>query len=264
MVSGGEPMDMDKFPFRGIVPDSILRDSSIGGKRQMHSRRTHGFIIKLRGTTEYCIGREIVSLDAGQILYVKKGSSYSIREVSPGYSYVVNFDSLHDQPEDFKKLSAPKGLDLAPLAEKMYHRWQKDDLYGALSSLYSLLQKASAPKDYTPPREKQLLGTVLEYLNEHLTEPELDLSVLPQITGVSAAYLRRIFKKACGTAPAGFVTEQRIRLAKQMLANSHTERIAQIALAAGYKDALYFSRLFKKQTGLSPTEYAQMYKQELF
>ena len=188
-------MDMDKFPFRGIVPDSILRDSSIGGRRQMHGRRTHGFIVKLQGTTEYRIGREIVTLDAGQILYVSGGSSYSIKEISPGYSYVVNFDSPHPLPEQPQKLSAPKGTDLAPLAEKMYHRWQKDDLYGALSSLYSLLEKASAPKDYTPPREKQLLHTVTEYLKEHLTDPELDLSVLPELTGVSAAYLRRIFKK---------------------------------------------------------------------
>ena len=146
----------------------------------------------------------------------------------------------------------------------MYPRWQKDDRYGALSSLYSLLEKASAPKDYTPPREKQLLHTVTEYLKEHLTDPELDLSVLPELTGVSAAYLRRIFKKAYGTAPAGFVTGQRIRLAKQMLANSHTERIAEIALKVGYKDSLYFSRLFKKQTGITPTEYAGMYQQELF
>ncbi len=257
-------MDMDKFPFRGIVPDSILRDSSIGGRRQMHGRRAHCFIIKLQGTTEYRIGKQTATLDAGQILFVKKGSSYSIREVSPGYSYVVNFDSPHDLPEDFKKLSAPHGLDLAPLAEKMYHRWQKEDLYGALSSLYSLLEKTSAPKDYTPPREKQLLGTVMEYINEHLTDPELDLSQLPGLTGVSAAYLRRIFKKSFGTAPAGFVTQQRIRLAKQLLANSHTEKISEIALKVGYKDSLYFSRLFKKQTGLSPTEYAQMYQQELF
>ena len=60
------------------------------------------------------------------------------------------------------------------------------------------------------------------------------------------------------------MTGQRIRLAKQMLANSHTERIAEIALKVGYKDSLYFSRLFKKQTGITPTEYAEMYQQELF
>ena len=139
-------MDMDKFPFRGIVPDSILRDSSTGGRRHMHSRRTHGLIIKLQGTTEYRIGKQIVTLDAGQILYVKSGISYSIKAISPGYSYVVNFDSLYPLPEQPQKLSAPKGSDLAPLAEKMYHRWQKDDLYGALSSLYSLLEKHPPPK----------------------------------------------------------------------------------------------------------------------
>ena len=89
---------MEQYPFQGLRISSILRDLSIVGTRQMQCRRSHGFIIKLRGATEYCAGEQVWLLEAGQILFVPKGSSYFIREVEPGYSYVVNFDCTQSCP----------------------------------------------------------------------------------------------------------------------------------------------------------------------
>ena len=51
-------MDKTVYPIQGIVPISILKDMSKVGRRQMDCRRSHGFIIKLRGATEYCCGEK--------------------------------------------------------------------------------------------------------------------------------------------------------------------------------------------------------------
>lgn len=250
---------MEQYPFQGLRISSILRDMSIVGTRHMQCRRSHGFILKLQGSTEYCAGEQVWLLEAGQILFVPKGSSYFIREVEPGYSCVVNFD-CSCTPSIFR-LPVPSGMDITQPAEKLYNSWRKGNPYTAAAELYRLLDKTAAPQ-YVSPTEKQLLVPVLDYLQQHLTDPELDISTLAPLAGVSEVYLRRIFKKQHGVSPAGFVIRQRLQLAKQLLKENRT--VAQVAAAVGYRDPLYFSRLFKKQLGLSPTEYRHKHRDDLF
>jgi len=252
------------FPFTGLVPGSILRDRSIEGRREMRCRRSHGFIIKLQGATEYCSKDKRWLLSANHILFVPKESSYFIREVTPGYSYVVNFESSAALPEEISMLSFPQGFDIAPSADRMYHSWRKEHIYAALSCLYSLLDKTTTEESYTISREKQLLEPVMAYLTAHLTDPELQLDSLPQLAGVSEGYLRRLFKKQHATAPASYVIRQRIALAKQLLLSGEELSISQVAALVGYSDPLYFSRLFKKQLGLSPVQYRKAYMDDLF
>ena len=258
-------MDKTVSAFLGIVPVSVLKDMSKAGSRQMDCRRSHGFIIKVRGATEYCCGQETWLLSAGQVLYVSQGASYFIREVEPGYSYVVNFTCASAPDAPIEKLQLPPNFDPTPLAEKLYHSWKKPSgIYSVLSHLYALLAKTiSVEEVYIPPREKQLLEPVMQYLQTHLTDPELPTQDLCRIAGVSEVYLRRIFKKQYGVAPAAYVIRQRIALARELLENESCA-VAEIAAMVGYRDPLYFSRLFKKQTGLSPTEYRKQYMDTLF
>lgn len=251
-----------EHPFQGLRICSILQDQSIQGTRQMAGRRFHGFIIKLKGTTEYAIGENRWLLEAGQILFVPQGSSYQIRQVDPGYSYVVNFTCPVDMP--MGKLPLPPGMDVTQAAEKLLRSYRKGSVYGALSCLYSILEKTDAADRYVSPREKQLLEPVLAYLQAHLTEPELDVGSLAALAGVSQVYLRRVFKKQQGVSPAGYVVRQRLQLAQQLLLSDGQLTIAQVATMAGFRDPLYFSRVFKRQLGLSPTEYRTYHRNDLF
>lgn len=253
-------------PFLGITIRSILQDQSATGRREMLHRPFHGLILKLEGTTEYHHNGAVTLLSGGEVLYVKKDSSYFRSEITPGYSFVVNFDCASPLEETIAKLPMPHGFDTAPLAQRLYHAWQKENPYGACSVLYSLLEKSAAAgrqESYISPREKQHLEPVLAYLQQHLTDPELKLEQLPALAGISDAYLRRIFKKQYGIAPAGYVLHERMLLAKQLLTSGESQ-IAQVAAAVGYRDPLYFSRVFKKHLGVSPTEFCKNNRQTLF
>ena len=251
-----------EHPFQGLRICSILQDQSIQGTRQMAGRRFHGFIIKLKGVTEYISGENRWLLEAGQILFVPQGSSYQIRQVEPGYSYVVNFLCEADMP--MGKLPLPPKMDIGQTAEKLLHCYQKGSIYGALGCLYGILEKTDVADRYVSPREKQLLEPVLAYLQAHLTEPELDVGSLADIAGVSQVYLRRVFKKQQGVSPAGFVIRQRLQLAQQLLLSGEQLSVAQVAAMTGFRDPLYFSRVFKRQLGLSPTEYLACHTNDLF
>ena len=74
--------------------------------------------------------------------------------------------------------------------------------------------------------------------------------------GVSAAYFSTVFKKETGKTFTNFLTDVRMNRAVEMLLNQD-EKTYIIAEAVGYSDPNYFSYVFKKQFGVSPSKYKQ-------
>jgi len=72
---------------------------------------------------------------------------------------------------------------------------------------------------------------------------------------VSANYFVHLFKKATGRTFVQYVTQERIEKAKTMLAAGH--QVQDIAAAVGYEDRRYFSEVFKKSVGMTPSEYKE-------
>ncbi len=71
---------------------------------------------------------------------------------------------------------------------------------------------------------------------------------------MSTSWFIRNFKLYTKTTPLNYILSIRIANAQSLLENTKYN-ITEIAAIAGYDNPLYFSRLFKKQTGLSPSEY---------
>lgn len=100
-----------------------------------------------------------------------------------------------------------------------------------------------------------LLNRIVAYIGEHLDE-EITLSHLAQEFGMNAAYFSQFFKNKTGMNFHKYLTMQRISQAKQLL--SSTERsITDIAAAVGIADYRVFSKAFKRQQGITPSEYRQ-------
>ena len=71
---------------------------------------------------------------------------------------------------------------------------------------------------------------------------------------ISPYYFSKLFKKRTGSNFIEYVTNVRIEKAKELLTGSN-KNIKEISMEVGYSDANYFSRAFKKNVGISPTEY---------
>lgn len=72
--------------------------------------------------------------------------------------------------------------------------------------------------------------------------------------GLSTFHFLRRFKRATGTTPWRYLTDLRLAKAKSLLADP-AQSVSGAALAAGFADPAYFSRLFRKRTGVSPRAY---------
>lgn len=95
----------------------------------------------------------------------------------------------------------------------------------------------------------------LKYIHSHL-DSSISVEELAAIEYLSPSRYRSIFRTVTGCSPKEYITRQKIRLSCSLLAETDME-IRQIAERAGYPDRLYFQRIFKKETGMTPLEYRQ-------
>lgn len=95
--------------------------------------------------------------------------------------------------------------------------------------------------------------TAQRYISEHLTE-NLNLSEVAEKAGVSTAYLSTLFSQHLGCGFVDYLNKMRIEYASHYMQDGGM-KIYEIAYKVGFRDEKYFSRVFKKVMGLSPSEY---------
>lgn len=101
-----------------------------------------------------------------------------------------------------------------------------------------------------------ILAPAMEYISENCFKKEISVSELSKISHVSEATLRRVFNSALNMPPKEYINMLKIKRAKALLKSSSLS-IAEISYLVGFEDSSYFSRFFKKQTGINPTKYAK-------
>ncbi|MFF2885524.1 helix-turn-helix domain-containing protein [Paenibacillus sp. NPDC057967] len=111
------------------------------------------------------------------------------------------------------------------------------------------------------PMQRTDLSEVRLYIEENFTK-QLTLDHLAGLTGLSPSYFSSAFKQQYIQSPMEFVTQLRIQKAKQLL-QQEDARLKPIAEAVGYSDEFYFSRVFKKVEGISPTMYTSQQKSHI-
>ena len=101
----------------------------------------------------------------------------------------------------------------------------------------------------------QVVAQVQEYIRNHLSE-KLTLADVAAVFNFSPNYLSQLFGKYGDSGFVEYITETRIAAAKEMLERGD-KKVYEIAEELGFESSFYFSKVFKKVTGLSPREYQQ-------
>ena len=126
--------------------------------------------------------------------------------------------------------------------------WQMTRDYCAYVRRYSL-------KEYSPAVQK-----VMNYVNLNVAEP-LTLKGLAAMCFISPSYLSALFKQETGSTLIDYINTQRVNRAAQLLVqNNHT--IAAVAEEVGILDVNYFTKIFKKTLGVTPTRYRREHKEK--
>jgi AraC family transcriptional regulator of arabinose operon len=94
---------------------------------------------------------------------------------------------------------------------------------------------------------------ILQYIKAHLTE-KLNIDALSQMAYMSKASFFRTFKHELGVSPVDYIIKERIQLAKQFMQSPYCS-IADACFKAGFNNQHYFSRVFRKMVGTTPSLY---------
>lgn len=135
--------------------------------------------------------------------------------------------------------------------------YQAENLSSLLRSVYGFLLKLG--KDANFQREVKgvhVMEHCCEYLQKHYME-EITLETVAEKYYFNPSYFSTLFKNYFGCSFSSYLTELRMRKAKELLASTDN-KVKEIAVKAGYRDPNYFIRAFKKFYGYTPDEYRRL------
>ena len=103
---------------------------------------------------------------------------------------------------------------------------------------------------------KQLFDVIVDYVDTHYREPDVSLRAVANIFSYTEKYLSHFFKSNMGIGFNEYVNKLRLQRALDLIEKG-ADSVTEVALNCGFSDPLYFSKFFKKKTGLSPSKYIQ-------
>ncbi|WP_337099732.1 AraC family transcriptional regulator [Paenibacillus sp. YIM B09110] len=223
-----------------------------------------GFLYVVRGESEFVCDGVPYLLKAGDVLHGMKNMHLKYRTGTDSEFdyYLINYSLmdykyhssslLHQSfvlntglnPDTLAKLAALHSLSMDPGSMSSL---------GVYASFFQLLHDTLV--DFRLQSERNSRSDMIEeskaFLHAHYMEP-LTLTMLADRYSVSNGFFSAQFRKHTGISPIDYLLQFRINRAKEMLVTKKYT-VREIAKKVGYTDAYYFSRLFKKYTGVAPS-----------
>lgn len=175
-------------------------------------------------------------------------------------SDVKNILRSYGLTDDKRVFYCGSGLDYQNLFRTMINELQmckekySEMLEMYLKQVFIMLERYFANAARTEPiRVIEEIDKATKYFNEHYNE-DINIEEYTQKNYVSISWFIRAFKQCTGSTPMQYILSKRISNAETLLLD-YSYNITEIAQIVGYDNPLYFSRIFKKIKGLSPSEY---------
>lgn len=131
----------------------------------------------------------------------------------------------------------------------------REEIFPGLS--VQMCQNIHEYVEYTQLKEVKPIRIAKQYIADHYNQ-QLNLESISAKVGFNPAYFSSLFKKETGKNFMEYIMELRIKNAKQLLAATDYS-LVEVAEEVGYSEIKYFSKIFKRITGLTPSEYRKLY-----
>ena len=123
-----------------------------------------------------------------------------------------------------------------------------------LLSISESLEKVEPVEVIENEEDRLFAERVKAFVNEHLSDSDLSVKDIAEAMAVSRTLLFARMKSVFNTSPNNYLLNQRIERAKELLRQPDVY-VADVAYRSGFSDPKYFSKCFKKLTGMTPTEF---------
>ncbi len=239
--------------YRYLCPDEHILSESIGRDFQKRNRR--GADTDKKGVDQKSIrnflsngAREEIDRFVDQLLLNAEGETVSLTlfcrylTMTVYFASVEYLDSIGCRADSFWSLELrPNDSVSSPEEVRQYAR--------------RVLGQAIELRDRENRKQQHdLLKQAIGFIDEHFWEESISLDRVAKEVNISPNYFSAVFSQEVGSTFIEYLTGKRIEEAKHMLRQTN-RRSSEIAYAVGYKDPHYFSFVFKKVNGCTPSEY---------
>ncbi|MFC5541420.1 helix-turn-helix domain-containing protein [Ureibacillus suwonensis] len=222
------------------------------GKIHEYKTITSAFMFPIKGEAKIHVDQNEFHCTPGKMIYIPFAShlKFTILSKEP-YKYINIFHQYLERMNfeiDISKHSSEVFqllFDLVELSNNgQNHQFQNNEL---LKKLFSFLENChSSIKSY----ENTIVNKIIEYLKQHYDEP-IDLRTLAKLVNKKETQVSYLFKKFTNKCPIEYLIDYRIEKATELIQTTDL-LISDIGKMVGYQDPFYFSRLYKKRTGIAP------------
>lgn len=226
--------------------------------RSKKARKNNMLMLKTSGVTQYSINGSKLSIKSGDIIFIPVGYDYSVITTQPGKYISVLFDAdCKDIPPCKIKLPGAEEL-----FERMF-RHGKSDLTNALkaeSVFYDILYKLSLSGQinyYSSFKNSDVIESAIKIIDTEFSNCDFRISSLHEKYDISSVYFCKLFKQIKGVTPSEYLASVRLEKAKEILLCGYS--VSDCAKLSGFSDPLYFSKFFRKHTGMPPTSYVESF-----
>lgn len=217
----------------------------------------HHVGIVYKGDGMLTVNNESVRISQSDIYFIKKDSTFSIKRSPEMEYFYISFSGWHaDELMDRIGISTHNFVFRGHngIVEFWTSCFDKSvdsnlDLFSEAVLLFTAANLSDKQKEKSPLSER-----IAEYINEHFNDPGLKLSAIASALGYDPKYLSSVFKTKQGITITNYMKSLRVKHAA-FLFEEGVESVKSVALLSGFSDALYFSKVFKQETGLSPSDY---------
>lgn len=210
----------------------------------------------LKGQMIYCIDNEKYVLNEGDAIFVKQGSLRGRTASTTPVDYIsFNFLNYSDKfPIHLNSIiSTEIKILIRAIDEIVKNNFfdQQEQLSRIIECIIIQIQNNLSLKN-----TNKLVLHIKQYVLNHLNE-KITLNKIGEITHFSPIYCDFIFKKETGKCIIDYLIDERIKKSQELIIESSMS-LKNIAIFVGFSDNNYFSRIFKKRTGYTPTQYKKL------
>ena len=228
-----------------------------------HTHDVWEIILNYKGESDDIIGGESFHLDTRSLVCIPPNVLHEKRAENGFCDFAILCKSLalpdNGRATVISDDSEGSAAALINIINTVYHKKEegyKEICENLFSALEQMILTESAHKKKAPIVEELINIMVNEFNN-----PDFSLATLSEKSGYCSDHVRRIFRRDTGMTTLEYLTSLRINSAKKLLRENRSfgYTVAQISVMSGFDDIGYFSRVFRKKTGLSPSEYMKKY-----
>ena len=247
----------------------------------MHTHECHELYFLLSGQRRYLIGPDIYDVSAGNVVLIPAGQLHrtTMRDAKGHTRYVVYFHEDHIR--DFIRLIGQDTFDRllgggciqlpgnqVQLVSELLRKMEQEQKHNApfaravlktqLQELLLCLLRFSSARGQAGSGSAAKIQEVTHYICENYST-EISLADAAKLAFMEKTYFSKCFKNLTGFGFQEYLTRIRIQAAQHLLQDS-TASIGEIAERCGFSGSNYFGDVFRRCTGLSPTEYRGKYR----